>query len=441
MPTAFSAPGKVLIAGGYLVLDRQYTGLVFGLSARIHVLIAERARDASASANQIVVRSPQFLDAVWEYTYSVRDGNKGVQVSQRATGAASLESRNPFVETTLTYVLTFLAAAAAAGLDHVALHPCEITILADTDYYSHASQPSPIYPRFPSFHVPLSAAHKTGLGSSAALVTALTAALLSHHLLTFNLSVASNRTKLHNLAQAAHCAAQGKVGSGFDVAAAVFGSCIYRRFSPHVLAGVSEPGSMDFAERLYALVEDAAGVWDVEIRKDCISLPPTWALVMCDVDCGSATVGMVKRLLSWRSSNPEPAREIWDELLQIQQQLVANFRANDAEAAHQSLERMRHQIRHMSALSSVPIEPPQQTALLDTVTKTVGGVIGGVVPGAGGYDAIVLLVKNERVVMDDLMAFFKTWNEQRCENVKLLSTMGADEGAKAENFQDYFTVT
>ena len=34
---AFSAPGKVLLTGGYLVLDRDYTGLVFGLDARIHV--------------------------------------------------------------------------------------------------------------------------------------------------------------------------------------------------------------------------------------------------------------------------------------------------------------------------------------------------------------------------------------------------------------------
>ena len=30
---AVSAPGKVLLAGGYLVLDRKYTGLVFELSA------------------------------------------------------------------------------------------------------------------------------------------------------------------------------------------------------------------------------------------------------------------------------------------------------------------------------------------------------------------------------------------------------------------------
>ena len=40
---------------------------------------------------------------------------------------------------------------------------------------------------------------------------------------------------MHNLAQYCHCYAQGKVGSGFDVSAAVYGSQRYRRFSPSVL--------------------------------------------------------------------------------------------------------------------------------------------------------------------------------------------------------------
>lgn len=56
-----SAPGKVLLAGGYLVLDRRYTGLVFGLSARIHVVVQRNEEDL------VVVRSPQFKEAEWRY--------------------------------------------------------------------------------------------------------------------------------------------------------------------------------------------------------------------------------------------------------------------------------------------------------------------------------------------------------------------------------------
>ena len=78
---------------------------------------------------------------------------------------------------------------------------------------------------------------KTGLGSSAALITSLVTALLvqSGLIAPDQLTSASTRRLAHNVAQFVHCLAQGKVGSGFDVSAAVFGSQLYTRFNPAVL--------------------------------------------------------------------------------------------------------------------------------------------------------------------------------------------------------------
>lgn len=87
---------------------------------------------------------------------------------------------------------------------------------------------------------------KTGLGSSAAMTTAVVAALL-HYLGVVSLSSFSEDQShgrkddsdldiVHVIAQTAHCIAQGKVGSGFDVSSAVFGSQRYVRFSPEVLS-------------------------------------------------------------------------------------------------------------------------------------------------------------------------------------------------------------
>lgn len=78
MTTAVSAPGKVFLAGGYLVLDRAYTALVFGLSARIHVLID----DVEGSGSEISVLSPQFLDAEWKYGFEVATDGGGIKVEQ-----------------------------------------------------------------------------------------------------------------------------------------------------------------------------------------------------------------------------------------------------------------------------------------------------------------------------------------------------------------------
>jgi phosphomevalonate kinase len=76
-----SAPGKVLLAGGYLVLDRQYTGLVFGLSARIHVAIHRQPVVPGSPPCEIIVRSPQFTGALWKYEcYSAGKTGDDVQV-------------------------------------------------------------------------------------------------------------------------------------------------------------------------------------------------------------------------------------------------------------------------------------------------------------------------------------------------------------------------
>jgi len=57
-----SAPGKVLAAGGYLILDRPNTGMVFALSARFYSSV--RLVGCAAGAGELVidVYSPQFAD-------------------------------------------------------------------------------------------------------------------------------------------------------------------------------------------------------------------------------------------------------------------------------------------------------------------------------------------------------------------------------------------
>lgn len=120
--TAVSAPGKVLLTGGYLVLDRSYTGTVFALDARIHVIVrqvkrgqgrgsntltsppldsadADEPTDTESQANaegdksistepekeeeSVVVRSPQFINALWEYKVTRCEQGGGVKVLQQ----------------------------------------------------------------------------------------------------------------------------------------------------------------------------------------------------------------------------------------------------------------------------------------------------------------------------------------------------------------------
>ena len=111
-------------------------------------------------------------------------------------------------------------------------------------------------PPFVSTKVHLSDVHKTGLGSSAALITSLTSALLVHLDVISDKSLSEDdndgRRLAHNLAQYVHCQAQGKVGSGFDVSAAVFGSHLYTRFDPSVISDLmNESNVSNSCLRLY----------------------------------------------------------------------------------------------------------------------------------------------------------------------------------------------
>ena len=351
-------------------------------------------------------------------------------------------SPNRFVEATLTYALSYVSL-----LQPTTFGSSLFTIWADKDYYSTPGIPKG---RFVDFNVPLHEAHKTGLGSSAALVTAFTAATLAYYLSSdiFSITSGNGRTRLHNLAQAAHCSAQGKVGSGFDVAAAVYGSCIYRRFSLKILEEIGEPGEPEFSTRLRAVTDDTSShqKWDTSIDKAAAIVPKGLLLVMCDVDCGSETVGMVKKVLNWRKERPEEATPLWTDLQRANENLGQQLRSTASTSTSSGLLNLRDiiltirsLIRQMSVKAGVPIEPPVVTTLIDACCD-LPGVIGGVVPGAGGYDAVALLVEDKEKVLSGLNEFLAKYRSEANEDdgggigkVRLLGVKQEHEGVKIED--------
>jgi phosphomevalonate kinase len=324
--------------------------------------------------------------------------------------------------------------------------------LADDSYYS--TPPGERSGKFSDFGVALHDAHKTGLGSSAALVTALTASLLvflDPSDLFKDLTDPAAQKRIHNLAQASHCAAQGKVGSGFDVAAAVYGSCLYRRFSPTILSNL-DTHSPDFGERLHRCVEDLNPdqAWDVEVSSKAVQIPKSLLLLMCDVDCGSETPGMVKKVLAWRKEKPEEALLLWSALQEGTEDLCRSLTALVADVGvtidaqnklSDIIKTIRALVRDMSAKSQVPIEPPVITELLDYCTG-LPGVVGGVAPGAGGYDAVTLLVRNDVEVVQDLENRLEGWKSAKGEGatigkVSLLKVQQEWDGVKVEDVKKY----
>ncbi|GAA5873680.1 hypothetical protein JCM16303_002554 [Sporobolomyces ruberrimus] len=433
-PVVVSCPGKVLVAGGYLVLDRNHQGYVISTPSRFYTVVEEvgtsgsspsSSRDASESGDKIKVsvRSPQFDDGIWEYE-TTRQGEEW-QVNE----VDSQGSSNSFVQLSLQSTLQVAIAMAPAAK----IRDLRITIVGSNDFYSQSREDSSPIP-FAPLNCTIRNVHKTGLGSSAAMVTSLTSSLFLHWTSSSSSSSTRNPSPetiqlMHNLAQYVHSLAQGKIGSGFDVSAAVYGSQVYKRFDVQCLGDLLETEKKTetkvSSHSLLSILSPAHNsLWtspSTSASVSSFSLPPHLTLLLADVDAGSNTPSMVGKVLAWKKSEPAESERVWKELSESNDALksvfddlrreaqeggagayerevkeLSNTKASDWSSsssfstATKTILRIRKLMREMGEASNVPIEPPAQTKLLDAVSE-IEGVVGAGVPGAGGYDAIWVL--------------------------------------------------
>lgn len=398
MAHVFSAPGKALLAGGYLVIEPQYEAYVTALSSRMHAYV--ELKDPSGS--RIYISSPQF-NGEWEYA---------LDLSGDAPAFKEVQGRkNPFLEATIKTVLNYLQPKE--------LFNVSITLFSDPGYHTTedtASKSSQNGRKTFLFHQkPIDQVPKTGMGSSAGLVSVVTTALLSQFL---RQPLNHTRNLVHNLAQVAHCEAQKKIGSGFDVAAAVYGSIIYRRFKPDVFNHLlGRELSQQLCDELREVVD---ATWSFT-HTHC-ALPRGIKLLMGDVKAGSETPKLVSKVLAWKESDPQSA--IWYEHLnqgnkafvKALEQLHTLSETNrdydslladpaTLELLRRAIAQIRRGFQEVTKRSGAEIEPSEQTELLDKC-NLLPGCVGGLVPGAGGYDAISVLVLEK-----ELEAFKKAASE------------------------------
>lgn len=481
-----SAPGKALLAGGYLVLDPAYSGLVISVSSRFYTVI--RDGGPSVGPNEICVRSPQFIDATWKYTVTLKNDEVLVRES-----LDSSSNRNRFVHCALQLTLKLASEGNPRAFAELLSHGLDIAAIADNDFYTQKRDPGEPRPSIASLsemppfcplNVTLSDVQKTGMGSSAALITSIVSALLLKFGVIskegFARRDSGDRALAHNIAQLVHCLAQGKVGSGFDVSAAVFGSHVYTRFDPRVLAplmDVTEDISNFARIPLRPVLDPGAAVdhnkptWNSKVVP--FQLPPLVRLVLADVAGGSSTPSLVKKVNEWRSKNTEDARRLWTSIDLSNKNMVDSLRELSSlykadteayEAAVQSLtflppsqwveaetseaqrtvtqafyrvyqagQTTRFLMRKMGENAGVHIEPPTQTALLDESVAQAGVIAGGV-PGAGGDDAIwVLVLESGDALETPLHRVEQVWRKFKQRTISpLLATQSMEIGARVE---------
>lgn len=199
--------------------------------------------------------------------------------------------------------------------------------------------------------------NKPGLGGSAALCAATFAGL-------WKLSGASGAPDL-DLAIAAHRAAQGGIGSGYDVATSLSGGVAL------VHPGINRS----------ALIERLA--W-----------PDGLHAAVFRAHRGSSTTELLNKLEAWRAEDPESLEACIDPLAAETEAFIASFRAGEVGAILDAAAQVQEELMTMDRVGELGIMAGGQLQLLGVIEDF--GAIGRTA-GAGGGDCAWALSEDPTV--------------------------------------------
>jgi len=396
MDAIASAPGKIMWIGGYAVLEKPNLSYNTGVDKRVWA----RCRES----DKIVFNMPQFgikLDAAF-------DGSKIVFDHPLIEAEKPVEFVKGVAETCLVYLK-------AKGKQTKSF---ELTTVSD-----------------PAFGFGKT---KSGLGSSAAVTTAATGAIMALH----GYDLTKNRHLIHKLAQYIHSTVQGKAGSGFDVATACFGGCAYSRYSP---ALVQEKG----------VVESVDANWDYVAEH--VPVPRGFETVVANiVGESTSTREMVAKYSEYKKANPGEfkafitdlnnanarAIDAIKKLNEFAQKDVAGYDAALKTLAHPAFKEFitafndaRAKTKELGVRMGASIESNAATEFLDESNRN--GAIVSRLPGAGGGDSVAAWCKSKK----NKVRLEKFWRGYSKIKVEILPLGVSSEGLRLEStraFQEFY---
>lgn len=350
MNMKINVPGKVLLLGGYAVLD-NYPALSIGV-------LDEHNKGVIAEVNE----SPEFKLISEEFGINkiIKENDNKFEGTEKVTGTA--------FELTLKYISS-----------KKKLKPVTIKL-----------NNSPIFG---------SKDEKSGMGSSAASTVAVVAALFESQ----GMNIDSNRDEIHKIAQIAHSAATGKVGSGFDIACSSYGTMEYVRF-PSSLINLSELTKE-------TLVKSVDSKWEMKAKE----VPFNYELLIFNVKSSSTST---TKAVKATNVLKEKDKEMYKSLIKMQAdgEKIAfdGFYSNKVDKVKEGISKAREAQRKFSIEVSkyvedfIPIEPKEFTPFMDEVVEK-GYALAARCPGAGGYDSIVFVSKDTKTI-DKIIELSKKYN-------------------------------
>lgn len=337
-----SAPGKILWIGGYSVLEKGNASLVTAVDKRVEATAFEK-REAGGRSEVTLVSE--------EFDYELTGH------FEEDEGKLVFDSAPPEAK--------FVSAAAQVSLSYLHAKKFELK------HFKLATFSDEVFG---------AGKEKSGLGSSAAVTAAAVGAVICLHAGEFSHAL------LHNLSQIAHSLAQGKVGSGFDVACACFGSCEYLRYSPELVSSLGERPSPQ------KIAELADSKWDYSAKP--VSFPKEFRMLYARVvGRPASTTEMVRKVVAWKAGQPAAYNKLIGELNQANEKTISALERKDLPEFRRQFVAGRELTKRLGEESGAAIEPPEFTELIEA--SEANGAFVAKLPGAGGGDGIAAICLGE----------------------------------------------
>ena len=223
---------------------------------------------------------------------------------------------------------------------------------------------------------------KVGFGSSAAATVAITGALLRLH--GIGIETGEEKNVLFKLSIVAHYFAQGKIGSGFDVAASTFGGAlIYRRFDAEWLQKELRGKSVH---------EVANEKWPgLEYRN--LKLPKKMVIMVGFTGRSASTKELVQKINEFKKQKPGKYEKIISGIKEVTVQLAEAIGKSDEKKIVCLIDANRELLSRLSEESEANLEISEHRKMSEIAAKH--GAVAKF-SGAGGGDSGIGITFDKR---------------------------------------------
>lgn len=332
-PLTIKVPGKLMIAGEFAVLEPNHKLVAMAVDRFVYASLLD------SKENRVTLNNLDLIDASWSYK------NKAVVISTD-------DPRARFVEFAMEMALNYLEEQSYS------VEPFVLSIKSELDDESGV---------------------KYGLGSSAAVVTAVISVILTRYL-----PKPPAAELVFKLAAIAHVITQGN-GSGADVAASSYGGVIeYTSFQAEWLIE-----AYNKKQSLTALIDQD---WIYLSVKE-ITLPEELHILIGWTGSPASTSQLVNKISVLKTEERQKYEFFLNESESSVRTFLKGVQEKDPELILKGIEHNRQALSQMGKDARVEIETPLLKTLSDLAKQNSGA---GKQSGAGGGDCGIAFLTSDK---------------------------------------------